>query len=292
VSTPILKWAGGKGRLVPLILSLAPLNFVTYHEPFMGAGAVFFGFCRANRIRSARLNDLNSDLIEMYRALRDNPQAVVRKLNDLAHEYLSRPHEQRAEVYYRVRSEKPSDPTDRAAWLIFLNRTCYNGLYRVNRRGGFNVPHGDYANPRIVNLEGLQAASLCLQETELSSVDFQVACENAVAGDFVYLDPPYQPLSPTANFTSYTSEAFGAVEQVRLREEFENLTRRGVAAVLSNSSHPFILELYSGSGYTISEVLMPRAISSAADGRAPIPELVVSNRERSEVFQAFSSSPK
>jgi DNA adenine methylase len=292
MSTPIVKWAGGKGKLVERIISRAPTHFHTYHEPFVGGGAVFFGLCREGRIRRAVLNDLNTDLIDTYRAVRDELDSVTEELGRLADEYLAAAHEDRAAVYYRVRAAKPANATARAAWLMFLNRTCYNGLYRVNRRSEFNVPHGDYVNPRILDKEGLSAASTCLQRAELTSVDFPVACRRAEAGDFVYLDPPYQPLTATANFTSYTSGNFGEADQLRLRDEFEALTLRGVAAILSNSSHQLISDSYEGRGYSLERVFMARAINSAAEGRAPIAELLISNMARPEVIQAFSSRPK
>lgn len=292
VSAPILKWAGGKRRLVQAVLSRAPDHFTTYHEPFLGGGAVFFGLCREGRIRLAYLNDLNADLMNTYSAVRDHVDAVIEELARLADGYLSAPHKERGAVYYRIRATKPLQEVSRAAWLMFLNRTCYNGLYRVNRSGDFNVPHGDYANPRILDEERLLAASACLRTAELLSEDFPISCRRAVAGDFVYLDPPYQPLTATSNFTSYTTGNFGESDQFRLRDEFEALTARGVAAILSNSSHPLISELYEGHGYSVEKVFMARAINSAGQGRAPIAELLISNLERPEVIQAFSSSPK
>ena len=292
MSTPILKWAGGKRKLSERIASLAPPEFHTYHEPFFGGGAVFFTLCGEGRIGRSVLNDLNTDLIDTYRAIRDDVNSVAAELDLLASEYLSAPYEHRSTIYYRVRGAKPPSGPARAAWLIFLNRTCFNGLYRVNRSGEFNVPHGDYVNPRILDKEALLAANACFRNAEFNSEDFEIACRRARAGDFVYLDPPYQPLTATANFTSYTSEDFGEADQIRLRDEFEELTRRGVAAVLSNSSHPLVMELYDGRGFTLEEVLMARAINSAGDGRAPIPELLISNLSRPEVGHAFSSSPK
>ncbi len=292
MTAPIVKWAGGKGKLVPAILARAPQVFGTFHEPFLGGGAVFFGLCREGRLHRACLNDLNPDLVDTYRAVRDAPNLIIEELQQLSNCYLSRPHEDRAALYYQVRAAKPHVGPALAAWLLFLNKTCYNGLFRVNRRGEFNVPHGDYVNPRILDRDALLRASRCLQRAEIVSEDFGDACKRAQPGDFVYLDPPYQPLTSTANFTSYTSVEFGEDEQIRLRDEFEALTTRGAAAILSNSSHRLISDLYEGRGYSVEEVFMARAINSAGQGRSPVPELLISNLSRPEVIQAFSSSPK
>jgi DNA adenine methylase len=276
---PFLKWAGGKGRLAPLIVERAP-DFRRYHEPFLGGGAVFFALRTAGKATAARLADGNAALIECYAAVRDEPAKLIDALGRLSDAYLSRDADGRAAFYYAQRARDPVDPVERAARLIFLNRTCFNGLYRLNASGRFNVPHGRYANPRILDEPGLRAASACLQGVELVAEDFESACAAAQPGDFVYLDPPYVPLSRTSSFTSYTSGDFGPAEQERLRDTFNDLTRRGVAAMLSNSEHPFVRELYEGRGYDLELVTMSRAINSVGTKRAPIPELVISNFAR------------
>ena len=209
--------------------------------------------------------------------VRDELPELCKRLEILDQGYHALDAEGRAALYYEVRGRGPEKAVARAARLIFLNRTCYNGLYRVNAAGRFNVPHGRYARPRILDAAVLSSASRALQGVELSACDFDVSCARALPGDFVYLDPPYQPLSATSNFTSYTSADFGVSEQEQLAAEFESLTRRGVAAMLSNSDHPSIRALYEGRGYEVQKTAMARAINSKADGRAPIVELLVSN---------------
>ncbi len=276
---PFLKWAGGKGRLAPLIVARAPV-FRRYHEPFLGGGAVFFALCAAGKITSARLADANAALVECYTALRDEPARLIDALGLLSEAYLSRDTEGRTAFYYEQRAREPGDGVDRAARLIFLNRTCYNGLFRLNASGRFNVPHGRYANPRILDEPVLLAASACLQGVDFVAGDFATACGAAQPGDFVYLDPPYMPLSKTSSFTSYTSTDFGPGEQERLRDTFDDITRRGVAAMLSNSEHPFVRELYEGCGYELELVTMSRAINSVGTKRARIPELLINNFTR------------
>jgi len=291
-AAPFLKWAGGKAKLAPLVVERAPAGFRRYHEPFLGGGAVFFALASAKGPFPAVLNDANACLVECFAAVRDEVEAIVAALKELAGAYLPLDEAARAAFYYARRAQSSDDPVERAARLIFLNRTCYNGLYRVNANGGFNVPHGRYRNPRILDAARLRAASASLAGAELTCDDFEVACVRATAGDFVYLDPPYQPLSATARFTSYTSADFGPADQARLADAFEAMTRRGVAAMLSNSDHPNIRQLYDGRGYTFETVPMSRAINSVGSKRAPIPELLVDNFERDEVRRAFATGAK
>jgi DNA adenine methylase len=280
MATPFLKWAGGKARLAPAILAAAPAEFATYHEPFVGAGAVFFALNAAGRAHRAVLNDSNAELMEAFRQVRDDVEGVIASLELLAAAYLSCNREARAQVYYAIRAARPETASTRAARTIFLNKTCYNGLYRVNRKGEFNVPHGDYAKPPILDRALLHEAAGALRCADLRSDDFAEVCAAAQPGDFVYLDPPYHPLSATSNFTSYTDAAFGADEQRRLRDVFLDLTRRGIATLLSNSDHPFIRDLYEGQGFEMQSVLMGRAINSVGAKRAAIPELLISNGVR------------
>lgn len=292
MATPFLKWAGGKGKLAPAVVARAPASFGSYHEPFAGAGAVFFALAGDRPLAGATLNDLNRDLVAAYTVVRDNVEGLIKQLRPLRNRYYDLDEAGRAAMFYEVRAQHPRGAVAATARLIFLNKTCYNGLYRVNSQGEFNVPHGRYKNPNILDEANLRACSESLRGLSLTSVDFEEACDAARPGDFVYFDPPYQPLSATANFTGYTRDAFGPVEQERLARVFEDLTRRGVAALLSNSSHPFIDALYEAKGYTIEHVKMSRAINSNAAKRSAIDELLVGNMERDEVRQAFSSSPK
>lgn len=284
-ATPFLKWAGGKKRLAATVARRAPTHFARYHEPFLGGGAVFFALRSAGMAEASSLNDASLELVSCFTAIRDNVDELVRALRRLEDNYLHAP--DRAAVYYDVRGQLALDPIDQAARMMFLNRTCYNGLYRVNRSGQFNVPHGRYANPRIIDEDNIRACSRALAGAAISHDDFEAACDRAKRGDFVYLDPPYQPLSRTSSFTGYTSGAFGIAEQERLRDCFERLTSRGVAAVVSNSDHECVRELYGDRGYTIEEVAMLRAINSNPERRTAIGELLVSNTNRPEVVAVF-----
>ncbi len=282
MAKPFLKWAGGKAKLAERVLrhaTLAPDRIRRYHEPFLGGGAVFFALHEAGAVREAALADTNADLIATYTAIRDDVEGVIAALARHATAYLAHDHSQRSACYYDIRDKRrPRTPVTRAARLLFLNKTCYNGLYRVNRKGRFNVPHGRYDNPRILDAEALRAASRALACATLDVLDFTEACARAQPGDFVYLDPPYQPLSATSHFTSYTRDGFGIEDQQRLRTAFDDLTARGVPALLSNSSHPDIHALYER--YEVEEVPMGRNINSKGNARQPIAELLISNRSQ------------
>ena len=229
------------------------------------------------------LNDLNRELIAAFRAVRDAAPALIARLAVLERAYLDRDAEGRRERYYGVREEYRAlvaaggeDDVEVAARLIFLNKTCFNGLYRVNRRGEFNVPHGRYVRPRILDAEGIEAASAALADAELRSVDFEEACAGAGPGDFVYFDPPFYPLTPTASFTAYTGSDFGRDDQLRLKWRIDGLRERGAPVLLSNSPHPWVVGLYEGSRYRIDRTPARRAINSRGNGRGPIEELAIS----------------
>ncbi len=287
MAKPFLKWAGGKGKLAPLIIERAPKRIARYHEPFLGGGAVFFALQEAGLVGEASLADSNADLMATYTAVRDDVDGLIKELGELSQQYLGREPSQRGLYYYEVRNQRRLRRPDRkAARLLFLNKTCYNGLYRVNSKGHFNVPHGRYVRPTILDGERLREASASLAGAELRAEDFVDACARAQPGDFVYLDPPYQPLSATSAFTKYTGADFGFADQERLRDTFDDLTARGVPALLSNSSHPDIEELYRE--YGMDRVPMGRAINSNGRGRAPIDELLVSNL--AQVGEAASRS--
>ncbi|MCZ2108747.1 MAG: Dam family site-specific DNA-(adenine-N6)-methyltransferase [Dehalococcoidia bacterium] len=277
MARPFLKWAGGKGKLAPRIVAAAPRAFARYHEPFLGAGAVFFAFEAEHPAMPATLSDANAELIATFAAVRDHTGTVACGLRELAERYRDAGQEARAALYYSIRAESAADAVAAAVRFIFLNKTCYNGLYRVNAAGAFNVPHGRYVHPRIVDPEALHDAAKALARADLRVQDFAAACDAANPGDFVYLDPPYQPLSQTASFTAYTKADFGAADQERLRDAFDRLTQRGVAAILSNSDHPAIRDLYAGRGYSLEVVAMSRAINSKTSARKPIGELLISN---------------
>jgi DNA adenine methylase len=280
MARPFLKWAGGKAKLAPQILAAMPPSVSAYVEPFAGAAAVFFALEAARPAIPAVINDANAELVETFTVLRDSHAELGDELRRLSLAYTSADPEVRRDLYYEARSADPATPVGRAARFIFLNKTCYNGLFRVNASGGFNVPHGRYRNPRIFDEDLLNDCSTALQHTDLRSEDFASICNGARPGQFVYLDPPYHPLSATANFTGYTRSDFGQAEQRRLRDTFEDLTSRGVAAMLSNSEHPFVSDLYGGLGYNLRSVTMSRAINSKGSGRAPVGELLIDNFKR------------
>jgi DNA adenine methylase len=269
---PFVKWAGGKGSILSDIAARIPRHttFRRYLEPFVGAGALFFWMRRSYPDLEYLIADSNEDLIHAYRAIRDDVERVLAKL-ETHQAFHSREH------YYNVRRAAPREPAERAARFIYLNRTCYNGLYRVNRRGAFNVPIGRYERPRIVDRENLLAVATALRGVEIEADDFGTVTEAAGPGDLVYFDPPYHPLSGTSAFTNYTAGGFGVEEQRRLARVFEKLSRRGAFVVLSNSSSDLVRELYEALDPRprIDEVRVPRAINSKAKSRGPVPELLI-----------------
>ncbi|MCA9905712.1 MAG: DNA adenine methylase [Anaerolineae bacterium] len=272
---PVLKWAGGKGRLLPELLRRLPTRFARYHEPFVGGGALFFKLASHQRITQATFSDINPALIEVYIALRDCVDAVI--------DILKRHYYDEA-YYYAMRALDPAKLSlaERAARIIFLNKTCYNGLYRENRSGQFNVPFGRYKNPTICDEPNLRAASGLLQGVDLEQRHFATVLDTAQPGDFVYFDPPYHPLSSTSNFTAYSKYGFSEQDQVQLRDTFAELTRRGVRAMLSNSSAPLIYDLYQP--YAIHTVYAARAINSKAAARGKIAEVIVCNYDADGAF--------
>lgn len=269
-AAPFVKWAGGKGRLLSQLRPLLPrgVGRMRHVEPFVGGGALFF-FRRPER---AMLTDINPALVGAYSAVRDDVDAVIRALRELAARHSK-------ENYYEVRAlynqNRRVSTAKRAAMFIYLNKTCFNGLHRVNRRGEFNVPVGSYKNPRILDEYGLRAASVALRGTQLRCASFESLLEHAKPGDFIYFDPPYEPLSETASFTSYARDGFGREEQVRLRDVYKALDRRGCKLMLSNSDVPFIRGLYSD--FQIDIVAAPRAINCNATKRGKVTEVVVRN---------------
>lgn len=265
---PVLKWAGGKGRLLPELFNRSPENFAAYHEPFIGGGAFFFALAGRGDIGQAYLSDANPSLIDVYLALRDRVDEVIAVL---------RSHVYEREHYYRVRALRPEELSlpERAARVIFLNKTCYNGLYRENRSGQFNVPFGRYKNPTICDEPNLRAASRALHGVDIARRHFSTVLDHAQPGDFVYFDPPYHPVSPTANFTAYDRSGFGPEDQRQLRDVFAALGERGVRAMLSNSDTPFIREQYAE--FRVEQVMAARAVNSKANGRGKVAEVIVRN---------------
>jgi DNA adenine methylase len=263
---PILKWAGGKRSLVPRILQELPPRIDTYYEPFVGGAAVFLALAEEKRFERAVITDKNAQLINLYTVVRDDLGKLLKRLAALQ--------DRTSEAdYYEIRAEKPASRIDRAARLIYLNKTGYNGLYRVNSKGGFNVPYGRYKRPKIYDPERLAVAARALQDVTIRVADFEEACAEARKGDAVYLDPPYLPLSKTASFAAYHAEAFGLAEHERLAKVFAKLLKRGVSAVLSNSATPATRELYKA--FKCSDVAVRRPINSVASRRGAVSELLV-----------------
>lgn len=270
---PIVKWVGGKRQLLDDLLPLFPSQFSSYCEPFLGGGAVLFKL----QPSVAYVNDINSDLIEMYEVIRDNVEELIMALsehpNEESHFYSVRDWDRNKKFYENLTK------VERAARIIYLNKTCYNGLFRVNNAGEFNSPFGHYKNPNIINAPTLKAVSSYFQNAQLtfSNVDYSEVLINVTKGTFVYLDPPYDPISSTANFTGYSKGGFDHSEQIRLRECCDDLNRRGVKFMLSNSATDFIKEQYKN--YNITIVKAKRAINSNASKRGQVDEVVIRNYE-------------
>ena len=266
-TTPIIKWVGGKTKLLGELIARLPSHHERYFEPFAGGAAMFFRLAPARAV----LADLNADLIGMYTAVAADPAGMVRRLaihRDVHDE----------EHYYQVR-ERWNDRAvswtalDRAAAFIYLNRTCFNGLWRVNRGGGFNVPIGRYTNPLICDPDALAAAAAVLVRAEVRCADYRTAVADAGRGDLVYFDPPYDPVTPTANFVSYTGGGFGPEQQAELADLVHTLAGRGCHVLVSNSDTPRVRTLYRG--LRIDRVRCPRAINSDAARRGDVDEVIV-----------------
>lgn len=270
---PVVKWVGGKRQLLSEITPLMPKRMTLYCEPFLGGGAVLF----SRQPSKAIVNDINRDLISVYEVIRDEPELLIQSLKK---------HENTAEYFYLIRdldrdkeAYQKLPKVEKASRLIFLNKTCFNGLFRVNSSGEFNSPFGHYKNPNIVNEPVLKAVSKYLNsnDVEFYSEDFAKTIERIPRGGFVYLDPPYDPISDTSNFTGYNQGKFDRQEQLRLKQCCDELTSRGVKFLLSNSATPFIIDLYKS--YEIQTVKAKRAINSDASKRGAIEEVLIRNYE-------------
>lgn len=270
---PVLKWVGGKRQLLDTLIPLFPKRMTAYCEPFIGGGALLFH----KQPKIAYINDINNDLILVYKVIQSDVDALIAALAEYKNE---------AEFFYAIRDwdrdrERYESLTDveRAARIIYLNKTCFNGLYRVNNAGEFNSPFGNYKNPNIINAPVLKAVSSYFNSATIhfSSTDYAEVLDLIPRGTFVYLDPPYDPVSATSNFTGYARGGFSQDDQIRLRECCDELDRRGIKFMLSNSSTPFIHEQYAA--YHITVVQAKRAINSVASRRGDVDEVVVRNYE-------------
>lgn len=296
---PFVKWAGGKRQLLPIINEHLPKELLAgkitkYIEPFVGGGAVLFDLIQKFEFEQIIINDFNLDLINLYKAIKDDVNILIDKLNIIAEEYLNLDHEARAEYYYKIRelyNKTPSGSIEKSVYLIFLNKTCFNGLYRVNSKNEFNVPHGRYKNPTILDEENLINVSKALLKVEILNGDFSIVKDYVDEKTFVYFDPPYRPLSTTSNFTSYSNNDFNDDEQKRLANFFHELHQKKAKLMLSNSDpknvdedDDFFDKLYNENPYTqeqnpykIIPVPAKRFINSKSNGRGIITELLITN---------------
>lgn len=276
VPRPFLKWVGGKGQLLPELLArldrVPDLKKARYHEPFLGGGALFFELTRTRRLgrKHACLSDNNSALIEAYHGVRDDVDGVIALLAGHAARHSE-------EYFYTMRGQVPGTLVERAARIIYLNKTCFNGLFRVNSKGLFNVPFGRYKNPAICDAPNLRAVAEALKKARIDHRPFESVLSEAEPGDVVYFDPPYHPVSKTASFTGYDRNGFGEAEQRRLADVCEALHRRDVWVMLSNSDAPFIWALYADRGLSLDRVYATRSVNSRADRRGKVGETLVTN---------------
>jgi len=265
---PIVKWVGGKRQLMFELLKNMPTKYNRYFEPFIGGGALFFELQPEN----AYISDINEELINLYSVVRDDVDGLIEDLekHEVSKEYfLNIRNIDRTKMFSKLSNIK------RASRFIYLNRTCFNGLYRVNSQGQFNVPFGNYSNPRIIDENNLKNCSELLKNTEIKVADFSEILTKVQKGDFVYFDPPYVPLNDTSSFTSYTKAGFDIDMQFKLRDVCDELDSMGVKFMLSNSDTKLVNELYSN--YEIKKVFASRAVNANADGRGKITEVLVRN---------------
>lgn len=271
--SPVLKWVGGKRQLLDTLVPLVPKNYKTYCEPFVGGGALLFKL----QPQAAIVNDINADLINVYEVIRDDVADLISILethqNTSTHFYEVRDWDRDRDFYSKL------SKVEKAARTIYLNKTCFNGLFRVNNAGEFNSPFGNYRNPNIVNAPVLKALNVYFNSAniEFSSGDYKGVLDRLPKNSFVYLDPPYDPVSSTSNFTGYAKGGFDRGEQIRLRECCDRLNERGIKFMLSNSATDFIKEQYAA--YNITIVKAKRAVNSVAAKRGDVEEVIVRNYE-------------
>lgn len=265
---PIVKWVGGKRQLMFELIKNMPKSYNRYFEPFIGGGALFFEL----QPEQAYISDMNEELINLYSVVRDNVYELIKDLSkhEVSKEYF-------LEIRNIDRTEQYTELSDveRASRFIYLNRTCFNGMYRVNSQGQFNVPFGHYKNPRIIDENNLLNCSELLKKTEIKCADFSEILTKVKKGDLVYFDPPYVPLNETSSFTSYTKDGFDINMQFKLRDVCDELDNKGVKFMLSNSDTKLVNELYAN--YEIKKVFASRQINANADGRGKITEVLVRN---------------
>ncbi len=278
IAKPFVKWVGGKRQLIPELLKYIPKNFNNYFEPFVGGGALFFELYNLGILKNKKvfLFDINEELINAYKIIRDYPNELIEKLKEFKSKH-------NKEFYYQIRELDRTDNYKKlnniikAARFIYLNKTCFNGLYRVNKKGYFNVPMGKYKTPKILDENNILLVSKALQNTIIKHSDYKKVLEYAQKEDFIYFDPPYYPLTETSNFTSYTQEKFLKKEQIELFETFDILSQKGCFVLESNSDTKFINNLYNK--FKIKKVFANRSINSKANNRGKITEVLIRNYE-------------
>ncbi|BDQ30196.1 restriction endonuclease subunit M [Nitrosopumilus zosterae] len=272
---PFVKWAGGKRQLIPILNENLPKTFGTYFEPFLGGGALLFHMLTERNGQKCSISDLNSDLVLSYITIRDRIDDLISSLKSHEKNY----QKDSKSYYYSVRESNPRNEIEKTSRLIFLNRTCFNGLYRVNSKGKFNVPIGKYTNPNIVNEDNLRSVSSILQSSKASIKcrDFEAVLRDAKKDDLVYFDPPYQPVSNTANFTSYTNKDFTFDDLNRLAELCTKLDSKGCRVLLSNSNSKEVAEIFSNEPWKISKIQANRSINSNSKKRTGHFELLIKN---------------
>ena len=272
---PFVKWVGGKRQLMEELENNFPKQFGTYHEPFLGGGAVMFNLLTKEPRLSCNVSDFNSDLILAYVTIRDKLGKLIESLENHSKNY----HRDSVEYYYQVRKQEPKQQIEKVSRLLFLNKTCFNGLYRVNKKGQFNVPLGRYTNPNIVNKENLTAVNKILQskKIKISCRDFEAVLHDVKNGDLIYFDPPYQPVSNTANFTSYTHRDFTEDDLERLADLGDQLNSKGCYVLLSNSNSKTVKDFFSKKYWKISSINVNRAINSNAQKRTGHKEIIIKN---------------
>lgn len=272
---PFVKWAGGKRQLIPVLSENLPKQMGTYYEPFLGGGALLFHLLSERNQQNCGISDLNSDLILTYTTIRDKIEDLINSLKNHSKHYKK----DSKSYYYSIRESSPRSAVEKTSRLIFLNRTCFNGLYRVNSKGKFNVPLGRYTNPNIVNEENLRSVSQILQSSKVSIQcrDFESVLKDVKKDDFVYFDPPYQPVSNTANFTSYTHKSFTIDDLQRLADLCLKLDSKGCKVMLSNSNSNEVEDMFKGKEWTIKKIHANRAINSDSKKRTGHYELLIKN---------------
>ena len=272
---PFVKWAGGKRQLIPILNENLPKSFGTYYEPFIGGGALLFHILTERKGQKCSISDLNSDLVLTYTTIRDKIDGLVSSLKNHEKNY----QKDSKTYYYSVRESNPRSEIEKTSRLLFMNRTCFNGLYRVNSKGKFNVPLGRYTNPNIVNEDNLRSVSAILNTSKVAIKcrDFESVLRDAKKGDLVYFDPPYQPVSDTANFTSYTNKSFTYNDLNRLAELCLKLDSKGCKVLLSNSDSKEVAKIFSDKPWKIKKIQANRSINSNSKKRTGHFELLIKN---------------